>query len=65
MAIGEHATHFEGKPVVDFRPGMALTPETNSYRIRRDYGDELEFADLFSQFISCENVDRVTGLLTG
>ena len=65
MTIGEHATHFEGKPVVDYRPGMTLDPEKNCYRLRSEYGDTTEFPDLFTQFISSDGVDQVTGLLTG
>ncbi|MEZ6125001.1 MAG: STM4015 family protein [Planctomycetaceae bacterium] len=65
MVNGSHLTEFDGKPVVDFRPGMTLNPETTTYRLRRDYGDEFEFADLFAEFVSSDGADRVTGLITG
>lgn len=64
MTIWQHVQEFDGKPVVDYQPGMALDPQ-NHYRLRRGYGDEVQFSDLITQFAAADNVDQVTGLVTG
>lgn len=65
MTIGEHLEDFEGKPVVDYEPGMTLQPETNNYRLRLEYDSGQSFDELLTDFLSADNVDRVTGLITG
>lgn len=65
MTIGEHLEDFDGKPVVDYEPGMTLQPETTNYRLRLEYDSEQSFDELLTDFLSADNVDRVTGVLTG
>lgn len=65
MGIYEHEAEFGGKPVIEFRPDMVLTPDTHNYRIRREYDDTVEFTELFALFVSSDGADQVTGLITG
>ncbi|WP_166829482.1 STM4015 family protein [Thalassoroseus pseudoceratinae] len=65
MAFGEHAEEFDGKKVVDYEVGMTLEPETTNYRLRLEYDSEESFSELLTDFLTAENVDRVTGVLTG
>ncbi len=65
MAFGEHADVFDGKPVVDYEVGMTLEPDTTNYRLRLEYDSEASFDELLTDFLSADNVDRVTGVLTG
>lgn len=65
MGFWEFTERFDGKRVVDYTPGMDLDPENLNYRIRREYDSEHDFSQLLSHFAAADNVDQVTGLLTG
>lgn len=66
MVISKHATHFAGKPVVEYELGRPLQePEKHAWRLRVEYDSEDSMADSFSSLLEDPGVDRVSALVIG
>ncbi len=69
VTIGEHLTHFAGKPVRDFDPAAGIkTPTRVIYRVRltwdeADQGESL--ADRLALFLDDPAVEKIPGLVIG
>jgi hypothetical protein len=69
VTINEHATHFAGRPIVDWEPDKNVTIETSGvYRITLDY-DEHEaggtWTDKLARFLEQPGVEGVRGIVVG
>jgi hypothetical protein len=69
MSIYDHAEEFAGKPVVEWKPSMALAdPVGSAYRIALDY-DEAESGESwekrFAAFLDQPEASRVTAIVVG
>ena len=66
MAIGEHLTEFAGKRVVDFqRDGKLPSPDKTIPRIRVEYEDEFELAEVLTDLLADPASEQLTGLVVG
>ncbi len=69
MTIEEHATHFAGKPVVDWNPEAGIQdPAGTIYRVSLSYdeGDEGQrWTDKFAAFLDDPAASQITGIVVG
>ena len=69
MSIYDHVEEFAGKPVIEWKPSMAIAdPAGSAYRIAVDY-EEAEggesWEDRFDAFMSQPEASRVTAIVVG
>ena len=69
MTIGEHATHFAGKPVVDWEPESGIQdPAGTNFRVSLSWDEAQEgqhWTDKFAAFLDDPAADQVTGIVVG
>ena len=69
MTIGEHATHFAGKPVVDWEPESGIQdPAGTNFRVSLSWDEAQEgqhWTDKFAAFLDDPAAGQVTGIVVG